>query len=62
MESVRRAAAMGRRIGQWIDDLQLLDHRARPSMRDDQGQRVVMFRANVNEVNVQPVDLGNELR
>ena len=62
MESVRRAAAMGRRIGQWIDDLQLLDDRARPSMRDDQGQRVVMFRANVNEVNVQPVDLGNELR
>ena len=45
-----------------IDDLQLLDDRAGPSVRDDERQRIVMFRTNVNEMNVQPVDLGDELR
>ncbi len=62
MESVRRAAAMRRGIGQGIDDLQLLDDRARPAVGDDEGQRIVMLRANVNEVNIQTVDLGDELR
>jgi hypothetical protein len=33
-----------------------------PSVRDDHGQRVLMLRANVNEMNVQPVDLGDEMR
>src|SRR5262249_36489670 len=45
-----------------IDDLQLLDDRAGPAVVDDQRQRVFMLRANVNEVDVQPVDLGDELR
>ena len=31
-------------------------------MRDDERQRVFMFRTNVNEMNVDPVDLGNEMR
>jgi len=31
-------------------------------MRDDQRQRVVVLRANVDEVDVEPVDLGRELR
>jgi hypothetical protein len=31
-------------------------------MRDNHGQRIFMFRANVNEMDVEPVDLGNELR
>jgi hypothetical protein len=30
-------------------------------MRDDQRQRIFMFRTNVNEMNVQPIDLGDEL-
>ena len=30
-------------------------------MRDDKRQRMLMFRANVNEVNVNSVDLGHEL-
>jgi hypothetical protein len=51
-----------RGIGQRIDDLQLLDDRAGPAVIDDQRQRVLMLRTNVNEVNVQPVDLGDELR
>ena len=62
MEGVRCAPAICRRIGQWIDDLQLLDDRAGPSVRDDERQRIFMFRTNVNEMNVQPIDLGDELR
>ncbi len=50
------------RIGQPIDDLQLLDDRARPAMRDDHRQRIVLPGPNVDEVDVDPVDLGDELR
>src|SRR5260370_21035973 len=53
---------MGCGIGQWIDYLQLLDDRAGPAMRDDERQRLFMFRTNVNEMNVEPIDLGHELR
>ena len=49
-------------IGQRIDDLHLFGDRAGPSVRNDQRQRVFVFRADVNEVNVQPIDLGEELR
>src|SRR5918997_1122284 len=62
MESVVRARAMRRGIGQWIDDLQLLDDRSGPSVRDEERQRVFVLRANVDEVDVQPVDLGDEVR
>src|SRR6185437_4951226 len=31
-------------------------------MRDDDGQRIGMLRANLNEVNVKPVDFRDELR
>jgi len=53
---------MRRRIGEQSDDLQLLDDRAWPSVRDDQRQRVVVFRADVDEVDVEPVDFRHELR
>ena len=49
-------------VGQRLDDLQLLDDRARPSVRHDERQRIFVLRTNVNEVNVQAVDLGHELR
>src|ERR1700680_3551314 len=62
MESVRCARAMCRWIGQWIDNLELLDDRAGPSVGDNERQRIFMLRTNVNEVNVQPIDLGDELR
>ena len=48
------------RIRQGIQDLHLLDDRAGPSVGDDQRQRVVVLRADVNEMNVEPVDLGHE--
>ena len=53
---------MCQRIGQRVDDLQLLDDRAGPTVGDDERQRRFMLRTNVNEVNVQPVDLGDEVR
>src|SRR5271167_923734 len=61
MEGIRGAAAMRRGIGQRIDDFQLFDDRARPSVRNDQRQRIFMFRTDVNEMDVEPVDLGDEL-
>src|SRR6266566_4258795 len=48
--------------GKRIDDLQLLDDRAGPPVRDDERQRILMFRTNVDEMNVEPIDLGHELR
>ena len=53
---------MCRGISKWIDDLQLLDDRAGPTVCDDERQRVLMLRPNVNEMNVEPIDLGYELR
>ena len=62
VEGVRRAPAVRGGIGQRLDDLQLLDDRARPAVRDDERQRVLVLRADVDEVDVEPVDLGDELR
>ena len=62
MKSVRLAAAMRRRIRERVDDLQLLDDRPGPAMRDDQRERVLVVRAHVDEVDVQPVDLAQEVR
>ena len=62
VESVRRAAAVRRGVGQRIDDLQLLDGRARPAVGYDDRQRILMLRADMDEVDVEPVDLGHEVR
>jgi hypothetical protein len=53
---------MCRGIGQWIDNLQLLDDRAGPAVRDDERQRMLMLRAYVDEMHVEPIDLGHEVR
>ncbi len=62
MEGVRRARAVCRWIRQRIDNLQLLDDGTGPSVRDDQGQRIFMFRTNVDEMNVESIDLSGEMR
>ena len=62
MERVRRARAVRGGIGERLDDLQLLDDRAGPPVRDDQRQRVLVLGADVDEMNVEPVDLGHEVR
>jgi hypothetical protein len=62
VESIRRGRTLRRGIGKRLNDLDLLDDRAGPAVRDDHRQRVFMLRAHVDEVNVEPVDLGNEIR
>src|SRR3954469_18744050 len=62
MERVRCARTIRSRIGQWPDDLHLLDDRAGPPVENDERQRVFVLRPDVNEVNVQPIDLSDELR
>jgi hypothetical protein len=61
MEGVRGSRAVCRGIGQSIDDLQLLDDRARPPVVHDERQRILVVRTNMDEVNAQSVDLGDEL-
>ena len=53
---------MGGRVGEWADGFEQLDDRARPAVRHDQRQRVRMGRLHMDEVDVQPVELGLELR
>src|SRR3954447_10547339 len=62
MERIRGARAMCRGIGQWIDELELLDDRAGPPVADEERQRILMFRTNMNEMNIEPIDLGDEVR
>ncbi len=62
VERVGGARAMCGGIRERLDDLQLLDDRPGPSVRDDQRQRVLVLGPDVDEVDVEPVDLGDELR
>src|SRR3546814_7742145 len=62
MESVRLRPPKSGRIGQRLDDLQLLDDRSRPAVGDDDRQGILMLRTSVDEVNVELVDLGDEVR
>jgi hypothetical protein len=54
MERIRCAATMCGGIGQGVDDLHLLDDRSGPSVRDDERQRVLVLRTDVQKVDVQP--------
>ena len=62
VEGVRRASAVRGGVGERIDDLELLDDRSRPAVRHDSRQRVWMARSNVNEMDVEAIDFGHELR
>jgi len=62
VERVLGGAAVRDRVGERADDLEHLDDRAWPAVRDDQRQRVLVPGLDVDEVNVQSVDLGDELR
>ena len=62
VERVGGVAAVCRRIGKRADDVQHLDDRTRPAVRDDQRQRVLVRRLDVDEVDVETVDLRDELR
>src|SRR5918995_1506387 len=62
VEGVLGGAAVRGRVGQRADRLEQLDYRAWPAMGHDQWQRILMPRPDVDEVDVDPVDLGRELR
>src|SRR2546422_11732324 len=62
VEGVPRPPAIGGGIGERTDDLQLLDDGTGPSVRDDHRHRILVFRTNMNEMDVQPIDLRDELR
>ena len=62
VERVLGTAAVRGRISEGADGLEQFDDRARPAVRHDQRQRVLVRRLHVDEVDVQPVDLGLELR
>jgi hypothetical protein len=58
MERIRRRRAVGGRVGERADDLQPLDDRAGSPVRDDERQRIIMARPNMNEMNVKPIDFS----
>ncbi|MNN03438.1 hypothetical protein D3C81_1161260 [compost metagenome] len=61
IERVIRRAAIGRRVGQRANGLGELENRARPAVRQDDRQRVGVARADVDEMNIHPVDGRDEL-
>ena len=61
IKRVARLAAVCGRVGKRADDVQHLDDRAGPAARDER-QRVLVRRLDVDEVDVEAVDLGDELR
>ena len=62
VERVRGGAAVRGQVGERADDLEQLEDRTGPAVRDDQRQRACVRRLHVDEVDVFPVDLGGELR
>ena len=62
VESVLGGATVRGRVGERADRLDQLDDRARPAVRHDQRQRVLVLGPHVDEVDLDPVDLGRELR
>jgi hypothetical protein len=62
VEGVGRVASVGGRVSERPEHLQELDDRAWPAVRENKRQGVLVRRANVKEVDSEPVDPGAELR
>src|SRR5215213_8102150 len=62
MERIRRVGSARSGVGERIDDLELLDGRARPPVGHDERQRILMFRGYVDEVDINPVILVDDVR
>src|SRR5262249_20893246 len=62
IERVCGAASVRGRIRERTDDVDELEHRARPTVRDENRQRILVTRADVDEVNVNAVNGSHELR
>ena len=61
MKGVGGITAVRRRIDQGLDHFLKFDDRAGPAVGDDERQRRGIFRAHMEEVDAQPVDLAGEL-
>ena len=61
-EAVRRVAAEAGRVGQARDDVDELEHRARPAMHQQQGAGVGALAGDVEEVQVDAVQVDGGLR
>src|SRR5579884_2395449 len=59
--SPSRVDAVRARVGQRTDDVEELDDRAGPAVRDDERERVRLGRPHVEEVDALAVDLRDEL-
>jgi len=62
VESFGRGSTMRRRFVSGSMSLSCSTMETRPAVRDDDGQGTLMLRADVDEVNVETVDLGDEVR
>jgi hypothetical protein len=61
IKSVFRFSTMGSRVGERADNLHLLDDGSGPPVGDDDGQSVHVFRTDVDEMDVEPVNRRDEL-
>ena len=61
MEGVALGPSVGGRIDERVDHPGELQHRTGPAVGDDHRQGIVMDRADVLEVDVEPVDGGDEV-
>src|SRR6202008_1671374 len=62
MECILRVSPVAGGIAERTNDLYELHARSRPSVRENDRQRVRLRGANVDEMNANPVDLGPVLR
>lgn len=62
IRGVAHVTAVRRGIGERLDELDLLEDGARPSVRDEERHRVGVARPDVDVVDAEPVDLRLELR
>src|SRR5712664_40520 len=62
MERVLRPTPVAGGIAERADDLHKLNDRSRPSVRENDRQRVLLRGTHVDEMNAKPVDLGPVLR
>ena len=62
VEGVLGPSAVRGRVGERADDAEQLDDRARPAVRHDQRQGVLVLRPHVDEVDIDAVDVGRVLR
>ena len=61
MESIRCITAVLRRVREWADDVEKLQHRSGPAMGDEQGLGLRMRAPDMKEMDLEPVNFSNEV-